>query len=203
MSGEAMQDGRAQGKAGCEDFEHHAATLVLVWVTDIRCEEIRGTNPDFGKSPKKQTTQQGTVMYKSKFKHRKLQAFTLLEIMLVVMIIALLAAAAIHAFGPGSIITTKIAVTRANLQHAKTGLLQYQILAGRMPTTEQGLDALVRRPERDPKPRSWQQQSEKPVLDGFDQPFVYRNPGTRNPSGIDLYSVGPDGQAETPDDIWE
>ena len=142
-------------------------------------------------------------MYKSKLKHRKLHAFTLLEIMLVVMIIAILAAAAIHAFGPGSIITTKIAVTRTNLQRAKTALLQYQILSGRMPTTEQGLDALVTRPERDPKPRSWQQQSEKPVLDCFEQAFIYRNLGTKNPGGIDLYSIGPDGRAETPDDIWE
>ena len=66
-------------------------------------------------------------MYKSKLKHRKLQAFTLLEIMLVVMIIAILAAAAIHAFGPGSIITTKIAVTRANLQRAKTVSEQPQL----------------------------------------------------------------------------
>ena len=142
-------------------------------------------------------------MSQSKLKHRKLQAFTLLEIMLVVMIIAILAAAAIHAFGPGSIITTKIAVTRANLQRAKTVLLQYQILSGRMPTTEQGLDALVTRPEREPKPRSWQQQSEKPILDGFDRPFIYRNPGTKNPSGFDLYSAGPDGQPDNVDDIWE
>lgn len=142
-------------------------------------------------------------MYKSKYQHSKLHAFTLLEIMLVVMIIALLAAAAIHAFGPGSIITTKITVTRGNLQRAKTALLQYQILAGRMPTTEQGLDSLVTRPERDPKPRSWQQQSERPILDGFERPYIYRNPSTKNPSGFDLYSAGPDGLPDNADDIWE
>jgi general secretion pathway protein G len=142
-------------------------------------------------------------MYKSIRKHSKVHAFTLLEIMLVVMIIALLAAAAIHAFGPGSLVTTRITLTRANLQSAKTGLLQYQILAGRMPSTAQGLDALVNRPEHDPKPRNWQRQSEKPILDGFDRSFIYRNPGTKNPSGFDLFSTGPDGLPDTGDDIWE
>jgi general secretion pathway protein G len=142
-------------------------------------------------------------MYKSKRATQKLTAFTLLEIMLVVMIIAMLAAAAIKIIGPGSLTTTRITVTKTNLQHARTALLQYQILAGRMPTTEQGLDALVTRPERDPKPRNWVQQSEKPLVDGWDKPLIYKSPGVKNPAGFDIYSCGVDGVADTADDIWE
>lgn len=140
-------------------------------------------------------------MYQSKQKHRS--AFTLLEIMLVVMIIAILAAAAIQLLAPGSIISAQIVTTRTSLQNARVSLLQYQILAGRMPTTDQGLEALVKRPERDPKPRSWHQQSQHIITDGFKNPLNYKNPGVRNPDGFDIYSSGKDGLPDTADDIWE
>lgn len=186
-----------------EDFERCCPEMVRMCVNHIRCEDYRGTNSDSNRGPKKNKTKQRTVMYKSNRKHRTLHAFTLLEIMLVVMIISILAAAAIHLLGTGSITTTRITVTRTNIQHARTVLIQYQILAGRMPTTEQGLDALINRPERDPKPRSWSQQSEHPLVDGWEKPLNYKNPGVRHPNSFDIYSSGPDGLPDTADDIWE
>ena len=140
-------------------------------------------------------------MYKSNRKQHN--AFTLLEIMLVVMIIAILAAAAIQLLAPGSITAAQTVTTRTALQNARTGLLQYQIHSGKMPTTEQGLDALVKRPEREPLPRNWHQQSERVITDGFQNPLNYKNPGVRNPSSYDVYSSGKDGIADTADDIWE
>ncbi len=39
------------------------------------------------------------------------------------------------------------------------------------------------------------------LIDPWGHPYVYVYPARRNASGYDLYSMGPDGQDSTPDDI--
>jgi general secretion pathway protein G len=139
-------------------------------------------------------------MYTSR--NRRVHAFTLLEIMLVVMIIAILAGAAIHLLGDGPLKTSGQVVAVSNAQTIKSVLVQYQTFSGRLPTTEQGLDALVTKPTIEPVPRRWTQLMEKTPLDPWQNQFVYRNPGKRKPTGYDLFSAGADGKPDTEDDVY-
>jgi general secretion pathway protein G len=129
-------------------------------------------------------------------------AFTLMEIMLVVTIIALLAGLAIFKMG-GVVGVGETAAARADLQSFRTALIAYRATAGTFPSTAQGLQALVRRPEGEPKPLMWRKVFDGDVKqDPWRHDFVYRCPGDKNPTSYDLYSVGEDGKAGTEDDIW-
>ncbi len=136
------------------------------------------------------------------FKRNRIHAFTLLEIMLVVMIIAILAGAAIHLLGDGPIKTTGLVMARTNGQALKSALVQYQTVCGNLPTTEQGLAALETKPIIEPIPRRWTQFMEKIPLDPWDNQYVYRNPGRLKTGRYDLFSAGPDRQPDTDDDVF-
>lgn len=130
--------------------------------------------------------------------------FTLLEIMLVVMIIAILAGTAIHLMGSNLDVAKRVAIN-TDLNAMKSVLMTYETLGGSAPTTQQGLKALVTKPEGSPKPRNWQKIMDKVPLDPFGNEYQYVNPGVHNPSGYDLFSAGKDRLPGTPDDIgnWE
>jgi general secretion pathway protein G len=76
-----------------------------------------------------------------------------------------------------------------------------------LPTTEQGLQALIQPPTTDPKPRHWRRlwDSDTVPIDPWGMPYQYRNPGIKHPNGFDLFSFGPDRKEGTDDDIgnWE
>ncbi len=139
-----------------------------------------------------------------KLTSNKRGAFTLLEIMLVVTIIALLLGSAIFAMKDNLIIAQDTRI-KGDLQSIQTCLLTYQAGNGFLPTTEQGLNALVTRPDSDPRPRQWRQAFQKVPRDPFDQEYKYVQPGTHNPDGYDLYSIGKDRKDGTADDVgnWE
>jgi general secretion pathway protein G len=134
----------------------------------------------------------------------KKHAFTLLEIMLVVTIIALLLASAIYAFKDklGFAQDTR---TQADIQSISTALMVYQGTNGFLPTTEQGLKALVTRPDSEPRPKQWRQAFSKVPLDAWGSEYLYIQPGKHNPSSFDLYSAGPDRKPDTADDVgnWD
>src|SRR4051812_5719537 len=87
-------------------------------------------------------------------KKRQQRGFTLLEIMLVVTIIALLMAAAIYKMSPavGVAKTTRV---QADISGIRTMLMSYNGMNGFYPTTDQGLKALVNRPDSEPVPNRW------------------------------------------------
>ncbi|MEO7319088.1 MAG: type II secretion system major pseudopilin GspG [Chthoniobacteraceae bacterium] len=130
--------------------------------------------------------------------------FTLLEIMLVVMIIAVLAGSAIFFMGDNLGVAQKVRV-EADFRTIKTQLTTYQGLNGFLPTTEQGLKALTTKPESSPKPRSWQKLMEQVPLDPYGYEYQYVSPGVHNPDSYDIFSAGRDRKPGTPDDIgnWE
>jgi general secretion pathway protein G len=139
-----------------------------------------------------------------KLNPRKNHGFTLLEIMLVVMIIALLAGSAIYLMG-GNLGYAEEVTVRTDIENISTQLKLYQETNGFLPTTEQGLQALVARPDTDPKPTEWRQWMQKIPQDPWHRPYVYENPGKHNQNAFDLYSAGPDGKPGTDDDIgnWD
>jgi general secretion pathway protein G len=130
---------------------------------------------------------------------RKQQGFTLLEIMLVVSIIVIILGVAISKLGNTTGIAKSMRV-QADVQAIKTQLQLYESMNGFFPSSEQGLQALVSQPSSDPRPTRWYQLFKEMPKDPWGSDYIYRNPGLKNPGGYDLYSAGPDRQADTSDD---
>ncbi|HEY5260017.1 MAG TPA: type II secretion system major pseudopilin GspG [Rhabdochlamydiaceae bacterium] len=132
---------------------------------------------------------------------RRESGYTLLEIMLVLGIIALLLSAGIYMMA-GNLDIAKEMRVKSDVQAISIQLQTYEMLNNRVPTTEQGLQALVSMPTADPKPRHWKKlwKNDDVPRDPWDQPYVYRNPGKYNTDGFDLYSLGPKGKDGVPTD---
>jgi general secretion pathway protein G len=129
------------------------------------------------------------------------QGFTLLEIMLVVTIIALLLGTAIYKLA-GNVEYSRHVRVAADIQGINTQLKLYESMNGFYPTTEQGLQALVAQPDTDPRPTRWYQLYKEMPKDPWQNDYIYRNPGFKNPNGYDLFSAGPDRKPDTTDDDW-
>jgi general secretion pathway protein G len=128
-------------------------------------------------------------------------AFTLLEIMVVLLIIGLLlgvVATGITGF-QGS---AEIQATEAKISSMVAQLTSYKSLGRMYPTQAQGINALMTRPGN-PSPKNWQKMvnDERDLIDVWGTKFLYRYPGVRNPTSFDVYSAGPDRTPETEDDI--
>lgn len=126
-------------------------------------------------------------------------AFTLLEIMLVVGIIVIILGVAVSKLGNTTGIAKDMRV-RADIQAISTQLKLYESVNGFLPTTEQGLQALVSPPETDPKPTRWYQLFKELPQDPWSSNYIYLSPGKKNPTSYDLYSPGPDRKPDTADD---
>lgn len=127
---------------------------------------------------------------------RRESGFTLFEIMLVLAIIAVLVGAAIYQLS-GNLDTAKEQRVDADVQTIKTQLRVYEMQNFSMPTTQQGLEALVKKPTSGPAPRKWRQLMEAVPLDPWGNPYQYENPGRK--TKFDIYSFGPDGRASDDD----
>ena len=128
--------------------------------------------------------------------HKKLPAvsqrgFTLIEIMVVVVIIGILAALV----GPklfGQVDRARIAAAKAEISTIESGMKFYRLDNFVYPSTEQGIEALVTKPN-DPNVKNW---SPGGYLDGlptdpWGNPYIYRNPGAQGE--IDILTLGADG----------
>ena len=129
------------------------------------------------------------------------KGFTLLEIMLVVGIIIIILGVAVARLGNTTGIAKDMRV-RADIQAINTQLKLYESMNGFVPTTEQGLKALVVQPDTEPKPSRWYQLFKEMPKDPWDNEYIYLSPGRKNPDSYDLYSAGPDRKPDTPDDKW-
>ena len=137
---------------------------------------------------------------------RNQKAFTLIELMLVVMIIATLAALVVPKF-TGRAEQAKAAAARTDIMvNIPTALDLYELDNGFYPSTEQGLEALRVQPSTSPVPAKWSgPYIKKKPLDPWGALYHYSAPGTHNPNSYDLYSFGKDGAEGGKDDInnWE
>lgn len=129
------------------------------------------------------------------------QGFTLLEIMIVVSIIVILLGLAINRIGNPTGFAKETAI-RADLQSIGTQLRLYESMNGFLPTSEQGLQALVVQAQTEPKPARWYQLLTSVPNDPYGTPYIYVSPGVKNPGGYDLYSAGKDRKRDTADDDW-
>jgi general secretion pathway protein G len=133
-----------------------------------------------------------------------IRAFTILEIMVVLAILGLLVGVLMSGL-KGSFSSAKVSVARLFVQQTlRASLTRYDIDMGGYPSTQEGLDALIHAPAD--KADRWQGPyadfpGGKIPLDPFGNAYKYANPGTHNKDGYDLWSMGPDGQDGTADDI--
>lgn len=133
----------------------------------------------------------------------KQDAFTMIEIMLVVIIIGILAAMVIpNIAGRGK--QARVAAARADIEaNITTALDLYELDNGQYPTTEQGLMALIQQPSSSPVPEDWNGpylKKRRVPLDPWGKEYAYLSPGTHNKEEFDLFSYGADG-VESQDDI--
>ncbi len=138
-----------------------------------------------------------------RYHYHKQEAYTLIEIMLVLAIISVLLGAGIYAL-VGNLDTGREVRIKADLASITTQLRTYEAQNLILPSNEQGLSALVMKPSSEPIPRRWRQLYEKQPVDPWGNPYQYRYPGKRNPQSFDVYSWGPD-RKESEDDLgnWE
>lgn len=127
--------------------------------------------------------------------------FTILELLLVLVILAVLAGIVGSRF-VGQSQSAKIKAARTQLENFSLALNRFEVDLGRFPTSSEGIAALIQRPTDGAK--AWQ----GPYLDGnavpkdqWENPWNYRQPGQRRPDGFDLWSNGPDGREGGGDDI--
>jgi general secretion pathway protein G len=127
---------------------------------------------------------------------RGLEAFTLIELMVVIVILGILAAFVVPRLTrrPEDARVTKAKIEISNLEQA---LELYYLDNGMYPSTEQGLAALVEKPGVGDIPQNWQEggylAKGRLPNDPWGSPYVYISPGVHN-SDYDLYSLGKDGQ---------
>jgi general secretion pathway protein G len=138
--------------------------------------------------------------------HRRLKspasAFTLIEIILVLALLAILMGAAITTLNRGGLIEgAQEDRVKGDIQTISTALDAYSYSAGRYPTTAQGIGALMEKPTAAPIPDRWHRTLNEIPTDPWKQPYEYRFPATKSKNPYDIYSIGKDGKADTEDDI--
>ena len=122
---------------------------------------------------------------------RAFKGFTLVEVMVVVVILAVLAALIVPRV-VGRTDEARVVAAKQDIAAIMQSLKLYRIDNSRYPMTDQGLEALVTRPSTGPQPTNWKSYLDKLPKDPWGQTYLYLNPGVHGE--IDVFSLGADGQ---------
>ena len=118
------------------------------------------------------------------------KAFTLIEIMVVVVILGVLAVTIIPQF-VGTTHDAKVSAAKTHVAELEAAIERFNIHMDRYPTSEEALMALVEPPSGDQT--QWRGPYIKQLRpDPWGQPYQYRAPGMRHPTSFDLWSRGAD-----------
>jgi general secretion pathway protein G len=121
---------------------------------------------------------------------RRARAFTLLELLVVMVIIGLLAGFVAPRYF-AQVGRSQVKVARAQIDALDKALDQFRLDVGRYPTSEEGLQALVSQPTSEPNWAGPYLKKGVPA-DPWGRPYVYQQPGSH--SDFDLFSYGKDGR---------
>ncbi|MDG6773662.1 type II secretion system major pseudopilin GspG [Thiomicrorhabdus sp. ZW0627] len=121
----------------------------------------------------------------------KQSGFTLIELMVVVVILAVLAA-----FVAPKLMDrpdeARIVKAKQDISSISSALKLYKLDNYVYPTTDQGIEALVKQPTTEPQPKHWKQYLEQMPMDPWGNPYLYLSPGEHG--DFDLFTYGADGQ---------
>jgi general secretion pathway protein G len=122
--------------------------------------------------------------------HRKEHGFTLLELLVVIVIIGLLAGYVAPRYF-AQVGKSEIQVAKAQIESLEKALDQYRLDMRRYPSADEGLQALVTKPENAP---AWSGPYLKKAvpMDPWGRPYAYRTPGQKGE--FELFSYGRDGR---------
>jgi general secretion pathway protein G len=121
---------------------------------------------------------------------QKQHGFTLIELLVVLVILALLASLVVPRLFK-NVDKAKVSTAKAQIAAFETALGAYRLDVGSFPTTDQGLQALLRRP---PGVENWDGPylPKEIPLDPWGHPYVYRSPSDHGEYEIICY--GADGR---------
>lgn len=124
------------------------------------------------------------------------KGFSLIELMIVVVILGLLAGLLVPRImdRPEE---AKVTKARMDMRTIESALRFYRLDNGFYPTTEQGLESLVRKPETSPVPEKWRSggylETSSIPRDPWGNYFIYRSPGDQG-RDYEIISLGADGK---------
>ncbi|CAM3445949.1 type II secretion system major pseudopilin GspG [Parendozoicomonas haliclonae] len=130
----------------------------------------------------------------------KQNGFTLLEIMVVIVILGVLASMVVP-----NVIGNKDTADEKKVIHdivaLENSLDMYHLENKMYPSTDQGLEALVRKPSGAPEPRNYRDDGyiRRLPKDPWGNDYLLQNPGQFGK--LDVFSAGADGVAGSDDDI--
>lgn len=131
---------------------------------------------------------------------KKQSGFSLIEVMVVLVIIGMiLSIVAPNIMGQQE--EAALDKARLDIQQLEDAMNMYKLKNKKYPTTEQGLEALVTKTTIDPIPRRFPEGGylKELPLDPWDNHYQLVSPGEMGK--IDIFSMGPDGELGTDDDI--
>jgi general secretion pathway protein G len=124
----------------------------------------------------------------------KQSGFTLIELMVVVVILALLATFVVPQImdRPEQ---ARVVKAQQDIRSLESAMKMYKLDNFAYPSTDQGLEALTKKPDGNPKPRNYNPKGylESLPQDPWGNAYLYLNPGEHGE--IDIYSLGADGVA--------
>jgi len=125
---------------------------------------------------------------------RSSRGFTLIEVLVVVVILAILAAIVVPRV-IGRTDDAMIAKAKADVQGLGTALNLYKLDNFTYPSTDQGLDALVQKPSGSQEAANWRSGGyiDRLPKDPWSRDYQYVSPGSHG--DFDVYSLGKDGQS--------
>jgi general secretion pathway protein G len=124
------------------------------------------------------------------------RGFTLIELMVVIVILGILATFLIPKImsRPDE---ARIIKAKNDMKAIESALKLYKLDNGFYPTTEQGLEALIKKPETEPVPQNWKSggylDSNSAPVDPWGHPYIYRSPG-EDGRDYEIISYGADGK---------
>lgn len=124
----------------------------------------------------------------------RVRGFSLVEILVVLVIIGLL----VSIVAPNVLRRAdeaRVQKVQADFKNIETALKLYRLDNFAYPTTEQGLQSLVEKPNIDPLPRNWKEGGylETAPMDPWGRNYLYLSPAEFGSGDYDIFSLGADG----------